>query len=121
MVGIHAMLQLVINRSNPQFTFERAEHRLDLCQLHIAGQKHRRVAVGQISTAANRVHRATRPACACPGPPETKGTSSSANRVTNWELYLTLIGGGMPLELGGGKTLLGCKNSPPNRGAPIGR
>ena len=48
MVGIHAMLQLVINRSNPQFTFERAEHRLDLCQLHIAGPKHRRVAVGQI-------------------------------------------------------------------------
>ena len=42
-------------------------------------------------------------------------TNSRANRVTSPELYLTLIGGGMPLELGGGKTLLGCKNSPPNR------
>ena len=35
--GVHAMFQLVVNRADPQFAFQRPEHRLNLRQLDVAG------------------------------------------------------------------------------------
>src|ERR1044071_4530571 len=46
---IGPVFELMIDGPNTQFTLQRSEYTLDLCQLHIAGPQHRRVCPSEIA------------------------------------------------------------------------
>ena len=48
-MGIGAMFELMIDRSNSQFRLQRSKHALDLRQLHITRPQHRRIFAGEIA------------------------------------------------------------------------